>query len=219
MKRKFIVFLIVLPFFIMGVQSLDSSLKNHYVKGVTSNATMVTESDNQVEPKGSATEGERFSTVKSEAKRTLRERALANIGNQAASARSASKGQKGQVKPSFMSASEWQLCRSLAQYHGTDPYFIAAVSYHETRHGRFGAGRTGYYCGVGVPTKGKRASLLKGWSMQANWTAQKAAKVFGKSVRYDNVARYAREVQKPDNPVAWYRAVWRDYSLIKRGRL
>ena len=133
MKRKFIVFLIVLPFFIMGVQSLDSSLKNHYVKGVTSNATMVTESDSQVGPKGSATEGKRVGSIKAEPKRTLRERALANIGNQAASATSASKGQKGQkgqIKPSFMSASEWQLCRSLAQYHGTDPNFIAAVSYH-----------------------------------------------------------------------------------------
>jgi len=214
MKRKFIVFLIIAPFFIPGAQQANSALKNHYTEGGNNHVVTSIKSDSQAKPARAATEGERFSTVKSEPKRTLRERALASIGNQAAS-----KGQKGQVKPSFMSASEWQLCRSLAQYHGTDPYFIAAVSYHETRHGRLGAGRAGYYCGVGVPTTGSCVPLLRGWSMQANWTAQKAAKVFGKSVRYDNVARYAREVQKPDNPVAWYRAVWKDYDLIKRGRL
>ena len=214
MKRKFIVFLIIAPFFISGAQQANSALKNHYTEGGNNHVVTSIKSDSQAKPARAATEGERFSTVKSEPKRALRERALASIGNQAAS-----KGQKGQVKPSFMSASEWQLCCSLAQYHGTDPCFIAAVSYHETRHGRLGAGRDGYYCGAGVPTKGKRASLLKGWSMQANWTAQRAGKVFGHNVRYDNVAKYAREVQKPDNPVAWYRAVWKDYDLIKRGRL
>jgi Phage-related minor tail protein. len=123
-------------------------------------------------------------------------------------------------KPSWMSASDWEKVVAYASKYGTSPYLLAAIGKHETGWGTLGAGRQGYYLGVGVPDSGKLQSRYRGLDAQLEWAAKVAGILVGTKPTLEAIERmrvqpitglkpgvYATD---PD----WARKVWRHYLNI-----
>ncbi len=119
------------------------------------------------------------------------------------------------VRPNFVSKSDWKVFVSYGEKYGADPYLLAAISLHETHHGRLGAGRQGYFMGVGVPTHGKRLRAYRGLENQVAWAAPRLAKHMNGDITYQKLRSFARNVWRPDNPDLWAAGVWNWYCRIK----
>lgn len=116
----------------------------------------------------------------------------------------------------FISRQERQIAESIANYYGlSNADILYAISWHETHHGKLGAGKQGYHMGVGVPTKGAKKPRFKGWVQQCDWVAQRLARcqrANGNELTHKTILQYANMYHKPDNREAWANSVWKVYS-------
>ena len=106
----------------------------------------------------------------------------------------------------------------IADYYGlADVNVLYAISTHETQHGKAGAGRQGYYMGVGVPTRGAKKPQYASWIQQCNWVAMRLARCQRENnneLDCDTLLMYANTFHRPDDREAWAKGVWKVY----RGR-
>ena len=115
-----------------------------------------------------------------------------------------------------VSRQERQIAESIANYYGlSNADILYAISWHETQHGKLGAGKQGYHMGVGVPTNGAKKPRFKGWVQQCDWVAQRLARcqrANGNELTHKTILQYANMYHKPDNRKAWANSVWTVYS-------
>lgn len=125
-------------------------------------------------------------------------------------------------KPDWITDSEWATLRQICDRYGVPPELVAAIGWHETHWGRLGAGRQGYYLGVGVPSQGPVLKSAAGLERQLLTRMYYTGRPWIESlamypVTYEGVLRFAREVHRPDNPEAWAESVWSIYSGMLGG--
>lgn len=130
------------------------------------------------------------------------------------------------MKPKFVSDSEWKILQQYCSKYGVPPELVAAIGWHETQWGRAGAGRQGYYLGVGVPSKGPILSSAAGLERQLTtrmlytgkpWIASLGDYVARYGVNYNAVLAFGREVHRPDDPYSWARSIWSIYTNMLGG--
>jgi len=128
-------------------------------------------------------------------------------------------------RPSFMSQQDWELVCYYANKYNTDPYLLAAIGWHETHWGQLGAGRSGYYFGVGVYDSGEIASQFRGLEKQLAWAARVAGILVGTRVTLEAIERMRVQpipglkdgVYASDPGWSW--GVWNVYIGIVNGTL
>ena len=121
------------------------------------------------------------------------------------------------VRPNFISQADWKVFVGYGEKYGADPYLLAAISWHETNHGKLGAGRQGYYMGVGVPTHGRKLKAYRGLKNQIAWAAPRLAKYVGPEPTYQKLEWFGVNIWRPDMPEPWSRSVWGCYQKLKPG--
>lgn len=125
------------------------------------------------------------------------------------------------MRPAWIPVTDWSSVQGLASSLSSQPDVLsgltAAIGKHETDWGQLGAGRQGYYLGVGVPSSGAPLQQYSGLQNQLGWAMPRLAAWFRDgTVTFDRLVQFARNVWKPDDPESWARGVYTGYQSVSK---
>ena len=120
-------------------------------------------------------------------------------------------------KPDFIPEADWNLVLQVCSKFNVDPYFIAAIGWHETHWGRLGAGKIGWILGYGYFPGSTVANRYRGLENQLNGACAQISKDMKLPITLENVSDFAVNSWKPGAPLSWASSVFNIYTSIKNG--
>lgn len=117
-------------------------------------------------------------------------------------------------KPSFIPDTDWNTVQSICKSYGVDPYFIAAIGWHETHWGQLGAGKIGWILGFGYFPGSTVAEKYKGLVNQLNGACKMIGDYLKTPITLQNVTDFATGHWKSGAPEAWARSVYSIYTSL-----
>jgi len=122
------------------------------------------------------------------------------------------------ARPDFIPAADWAVVTKICRKYDVNPYFIAAIGWHETHWGRLGAGRKGYHLGYGYYPGSPFKLRFKGLKRQVAGACSHIKRKFkAKEITHDTILSYSISAWRAGNPKAWADSVWKIYyNLMKK---
>ena len=117
----------------------------------------------------------------------------------------------------LMSLTDWQIVCSITVQFKVDPVLIAAIGWHETRWGRLGAGKRGWYLGYGYYPKSAISEETKGLCHQVYYASKFISRYMKPPYTYNKILEFAKLHWKPGNPDVWANSVYDKYQQLKSG--
>lgn len=121
------------------------------------------------------------------------------------------------LKPDFIPDNDWVLVTKICLIYKGDPYFIAAIGWHETHWGRLGAGLIGWILGYGYFPGSTVKEKYKGLENQLNGACAQIGRDLVLPITLANVENFAVNSWKPGVPLAWAKSVFSIYTSLQSG--
>jgi len=121
------------------------------------------------------------------------------------------------AKPDFIPEADWTAVTAICSRFKVDPYFIAAIGWHETHWGKLGAGKIGWILGYGYWPGSTVKDKYKGLYKQVEGACKKIVRDMKLPITLANVINFAVTSWKSSAPTAWARSVFNIYSSLAKG--
>ncbi len=119
--------------------------------------------------------------------------------------------------PDWLPAADWEIVRGICWPWNINPYFIAAIGWHETHWGQLGAGRNGFHLGVSVYPPHYGLDQFRGVQAQVAWAAERVNLYLPDPVDQAAVIEFNRATGYSESPESWGASVWAIFDQLMRG--
>jgi len=119
-------------------------------------------------------------------------------------------------RPWFVPEDDWNIVTHICWPYNVNPYFIAAIGWHETNWGRAGAGRQGYHLGVSVYPPHYGLEQFRGVRPQVLWAAKRINLYMISPITLQAAINWNRAVGYSLHPESWGRSVYSIFDQLMR---
>lgn len=120
-------------------------------------------------------------------------------------------------KPNFIPEDDWQATVAICSRWKVDPYFIAAIGWHETHWGKLGAGVNGWILGYGYFPGSTVKEKYRGLYKQVEGACQQISRDMKLPITLANVINFAVTSWRSGAPTAWARSIYSIWSSLAKG--
>ncbi|MBA7591663.1 hypothetical protein ES708_33823 [subsurface metagenome] len=119
-------------------------------------------------------------------------------------------------KPNFIPQTDWSAVKTICARWKVDPYFIAAIGWHETHWGKLGAGPIGWVLGYGYFPGSTVKDKYKGLYKQIEGACKQIARDMQLPITLVNVTNFAVESWKSGAPRSWAKSIYSIWSNLTK---
>ena len=120
-------------------------------------------------------------------------------------------------KPDFIPEADWQATVAICSRWKVDPYFIAAIGWHETHWGKLGAGVNGWILGYGYFPGSTVKEKYRGLYKQVEGACQQISRDMKLPITLVNVINFAVTSWKSGAPRSWAASIFSIWSNLVKG--
>lgn len=119
-------------------------------------------------------------------------------------------------RPNFIPEADWSTVKTICARWKVNPYFIAAIGWHETHWGRLGAGVTGWILGYGYFPGSTVKEKYKGLFKQIEGACIMITNHLKLPITLVNVIDFAVNHWKSGAPRSWAQSVYSIWSNLAK---
>lgn len=120
------------------------------------------------------------------------------------------------ARPDFIPVADWSAVKVICARWKVDPYFIAAIGWHETHWGRLGAGKIGWILGYGYFPGSTVKEKYKGLFNQVEGACKQIVRDMKLPITLTNVINFAIESWRSGAPRSWAQSVYSIWSNLAK---